>query len=740
MEDSFEIEEMLLRAATELPDSGERERFLDWACRGDGALRQRMDKLLSIQESSDRFFDFKPFEITNEISDEAMVEAEDLESGEIGLRIGRYRLIRRLGEGGYGVVYQAEQEQPVKRHVALKLIRVGFDHAQVIERFELERQALAMMDHPGIARVLDAGATPTGRPFFVMQWVTGEPITEFCDQNRLSIRHRLELFIRVCQAIQHAHHKGVVHRDIKPSNVLASFHDGVPLPKVIDFGIAMASGGSLPDAAVEQEPILGTPNYMSPEQGQLGGLDVDTRSDIFSLGVLLNEILTGKIPFSHAELASIHHRDFPLAIANRQLQSISSILGNCSAAELSMLAANRSCKSRDLIRLLGGDLDAIVTKCLHTDRQRRYDTASGLAADIQRHLDDNPVMARPAGRRDRLVKLIRRNRLAFAVGGMAFCTLAVGFGSSTVLFLRESQVRREQVRLRSEAEVARAEETKLRGQAEAREACAQAAVKLSYGEIEQADQLLAAIPWDFVPSSLEAADAYRKVGDWHRQAGRIQEAGERFTALAGAISTVDGSDVHQISGGFLPAAVATCQAGDWTRYGQVRKAALERFGGTRNPIVAEQILKVCVLRPADAVTMEQIAKLGKFLEDVIGPEGVNAGGDESGAWHCYSLALWYHRCDDPALTIRWGELSLRHGMGSAARVVSVHMLLAMARHQMGEFDAAHKHLVDGARPLLALMESTSGKWAGELGSWVDWMNAHILLQEAETAIGVSAEN
>ena len=272
-----------------------------------------------------------------------------------------------------------------------------------------------------------------------------------------------------------------------------------------------------------------------------------------------------------------------------------------------------------------GDLDAIVMKCLQTDRQHRYDTASGLATDIQRHLDDKLVTARTAGRRDQLAKLMRRNRLAFAVGGVAFFTLAAGFGSSTWLFLRENQARREQARLRHEAEAARAVETRLRGQAEAREACAQAAVKLSYGQIEEADQLLAAIPTDMAPSSLEAADVYRKVGDWHRQAGRIQQAAERFTALAGSISAVDRSDIHRISGDLLPAAVATCEVGDWPRYEQVRRVALERFGTTQNPVVAEQILKACTLRPADPATMAKIATLAAFLENAIGPEGMNEG-------------------------------------------------------------------------------------------------------------------
>ena len=736
MNDAFEIEEMLIRAVTDFPDLEERLRFLRWACRDDDELLARMEKLLSIQEKSERFFDFKPFEITDEKSS-ATTDDEADDCGEIGLRIGRYRLIRRLGEGGYGVVYQAEQEQPVKRHVALKLIRVGFDHARVIERFELERQALAMMDHPGIARVLDAGATPTGRPFFVMQWVTGEPISEFCEKNRLTIRQRLELFIRVCHAIQHAHQKGVIHRDIKPSNVLTSFHDGVPLPKVIDFGIAKATAAGLPDPSAEHEPILGTPNYMSPEQGIGGDADVDTRTDIFSLGVLLCEILVRKTPFGVAQQTAVHTSELQQAIINRKAKTPSELLSECTLAEFAEISLARKCNARDLARQLAGDLDAIVMKCLQMDCQLRYDTASGLAADIQRHLDDKLVTARTAGRRDQWAKLIRRNRLACAVGGVAFFTLTVGFGSSTWLFLKEREARREQVRLRSEAEAARTIETKLRGHAEAREACAQAAVKLSYDQIEQADQLLAAIPIDMAPSSLEAADVYRKVGNWHREAGRIQKAAERFTALAASISSVDRSDLIKISGDLLPAVVTTCEAGDVMRYEQVRRVALDRFGATQNPTVAEQILKACTLRPADPETMAKIAALGIFLESAVGPEGVNQGDGESPAWHCYSLALWYHRQHDPGQTLRWSDFSLKRGKADEARVICVQLLMAMARHRLGENEEARKLLTDAARVINARRESTSGKWSDSSGPWVDWMNAHILLKEAEVMIGES---
>ena len=740
MNDAFEIEEMLIRAASEFPEADEQARFFDWACRGDAALRSRMEKLLSIQENSDRFFDFKPFAITDENGDAwtATVHAEQ-EGGEIGLRIGRYRLIRRLGEGGCGVVYQAEQETPVKRQVALKLIRVGLDHEQVIARFEMERQALAMMDHPGIARVLDAGATPTGRPFFVMQWVTGEPITEFCEKHRLSIRQRLCLFVRVCHAIQHAHQKGVIHRDIKPSNVLVSFHDAVPLPKVIDFGIAKATGGSASDPDGDQEPVLGTPNYMSPEQGLRGGLDVDTRSDIFSLGVLLCEILAGRTPFGPAESTAIHTVELPRVISNRQSRAPSAILRDVSPLLLAEIAAARACKPRNVIRQLKGDLDAIVLKCLQSNRQLRYDTASALAADIERHLDDRLVAARTTGRRDALVKLLRRNRFSFAVGGVAFFTLAVGFGTSTWMFLRESEARREQARLRGDAEEARSVEANLRAHAEAREACAQAAVKLSYGQIEEADRLLAAIPTDLAPSSLEAAEVYRQVGNWHREAGRIQPAADRFTALAASISSVDRSDLNKISSDLLPAAVTTCEVGDWARYEQVRRVALDRFGSTRNPIVAEQILKACTLRPAAPATMAEIAILGAFLENAVGPEGLNQGGGENGAWHCYSLSLWHYRRDEPAPAIRWAELSLQRSMEDKARVTCVRLLLAMARHRSGETEQARMLLADSAKPIRALL-GPSGKWSADIHPWVDWMNAHILLKEAEAVIGAAASD
>ncbi len=289
----------ILNAALELP-AGERAAYLDNACAGDAALRQRVEELLRAHEQAKDFLEAPPAGIIFKRTNLANVPVAE----KAGDKIGRYKLLEQIGEGGCGVVYVAEQQEPVRRRVALKVIKLGMDTKQVIARFEAERQALALMDHPNIARVFDAGATETGRPYFVMELVRGVKITEYCDQNHLSARERLDLFIQVCRAVQHAHQKGVIHRDLKPSNILVTVNDGAPVPKVIDFGIAKATQGRLTDQTVYTafEQFIGTPAYMSPEQAAMTSLDIDTRSDIYSLGVLLYELLTGKTPFDQKEL------------------------------------------------------------------------------------------------------------------------------------------------------------------------------------------------------------------------------------------------------------------------------------------------------------------------------------------------------------------------------------------------------------------------------------------------------
>jgi len=358
-----------------------------------------------------------------------------------GDMVGRYKLLEKIGEGGFGVVYVAEQREPVTRRVALKIIKLGMDTRQVVGRFEAERQALALMEHPNIAKVLDAGALETGRPYFVMELVRGSKITDFCDQRGLSTRQRLGLFMRICQAVQHAHQKGIIHRDLKPSNILVTLHDEEAVPKVIDFGIAKATQGQLTGKTVYTQfgHFLGTPAYMSPEQAGQSEADIDTRSDIYSLGVLLYELLTGKTPFEEKDLAGAGLERMLRAIRDKEPPRPSTRLSTMEPGDLADTAARRQADAPRLIHLVRGDLDWIVMKCLEKDRARRYDTASGLAMDIQRHLNNEPVLARPPGNLYRFQKMVRRNKLAVTATGVVAAALAAGLGVSTFLYIRERE-------------------------------------------------------------------------------------------------------------------------------------------------------------------------------------------------------------------------------------------------------------------------------------------------------------
>jgi serine/threonine protein kinase/WD40 repeat protein len=402
----------VFNAALELP-SAERAAYLDRVCAGEPALRQRVEDLLQADAAASVFLEGLAA-VPSERSQTVQVPVVPAEKP--GDRIGRYKLLQQIGEGGCGVVYMAEQEEPVRRKVALKVIKLGMDTKSVIARFEAERQALAMMDHPNIARVLDAGATETGRPYFVMELVRGIKITQYCDQNNFTTRERLEIFVQVCRAIQHAHQKGVIHRDIKPSNILVTVNDGMSVPKVIDFGIAKATQGRLTDLTLFTafEQFIGTPAYMSPEQAVMTSLDVDTRSDIYSLGVLLYELLTGRTPFDNNELIHAGLDEMRRIIREKEPARPSTRVSTLLDADRTTVAKQRQTEAPKLIHALRGDLDWIAMKALEKERTRRYETANGLAMDVQRHLNGELVLARPPTNFYKFQKTVRRHKMAFA--------------------------------------------------------------------------------------------------------------------------------------------------------------------------------------------------------------------------------------------------------------------------------------------------------------------------------------
>ncbi|MBI3849790.1 MAG: serine/threonine protein kinase [Verrucomicrobia bacterium] len=450
--------------AAGMASPAERAAYLDSACAGDQSLRAQVESFLADQLKLGDFLE-PPFVQTS---------TDDPET--VGTRIGPYKVLQKIGEGGFGIVYMAEQDEPIRRKVALKVIKAGMDTKQVIARFEAERQALAMMDHPNIARVFDAGETDTGRPYFVMELVKGIPLTEFCDRKKLNARERLELFIKVCQAVQHAHQKGIIHRDLKPSNVMITMLDGQPVPKVIDFGVAKAIEQRLTEKTLftRYDQLIGTPAYMSPEQAELSGQDVDTRSDIYSLGVLLYELLTGTPPIDAEtlrkagldEIRRLIRETDPPPPSTRLTQElvaadkVGRVTPRASSSDESIsdgahgvtrptpkseeevrASSRRLLQLKETIRFVRGDLDWIVMKCLEKDRACRYETANGLAMDLQRHLNHEPVVARPPGNLYRFRKFARRNRIQVAFAASVAAALIVGLVFAVIGFAKARQER-----------------------------------------------------------------------------------------------------------------------------------------------------------------------------------------------------------------------------------------------------------------------------------------------------------
>jgi serine/threonine protein kinase len=526
--DSEQRQEEIFSEAIKYRDRAERDAYVSRACGNDQELLAKVQGLLHHHDTQ-AFLDSPPAGSGVTLGDSPLTEGP-------GTKIGRYKLLQQIGEGGFGAVYMAEQEKPIRRKVALKIIKLGMDTKQVIARFEAERQALAMMEHPNIAKVLDAGATDTGRPYFVMELVKGVPITEYCDSNNFSTDERLRLFIDVCKAVQHAHQKGIIHRDIKPSNVMITLRDGVPVPKVIDFGIAKATQHRLTEKTLftEYRQFIGTPEYMSPEQAEMSELDVDTRSDIYSLGVLLYELLTGTTPFDAKELRSAAFDEIVRIIRETEPPKPSTRLSTLGDT-LGEVARNRHVGPGQLCKIVRGELDWVVMKTLEKDRRRRYETATELVRDIERFLSDEPVMAGPPGAVYRIKKFVRRNRTAVTGVLLIAAALVVGLVLAMIGFVQASRQRdlaeahRQRASVNFEmareaveemTRVAEKELVDVSGSEQVRRELLQKAQVFYAGFVEENRDDPAAIE--------EIAIAYDHMGTIHTELGNISQAREAF--------------------------------------------------------------------------------------------------------------------------------------------------------------------------------------------------------------------
>ncbi|HXT10826.1 MAG TPA: serine/threonine-protein kinase [Candidatus Angelobacter sp.] len=732
-------EEEIFDTAQKL-DSAARRAYLMEACAADAAMRARIEELLAVKTEAEKFFaEGKAALASANIGTEDQSAVTSVEEPP-GTRIGRYKLLQKIGEGGCGMVYMAQQEVPVRRRVALKIIKLGMDTKSVIARFEAERQALAMMDHPNIARVLDAGATETGRPYFVMELVRGVKITDYADEEQLDTRQRLDLFIQICHAIQHAHQKGIIHRDIKPSNILVTLHDGVPVPKVIDFGIAKATETSLTDKTLFTAfgQFIGTPAYMSPEQAEMkNGLDVDTRSDIYSLGVLLYELLTGKTPFDPKKLMQSGLDEMRRTLRECEPQRPSTMLTTLQGGELTATARRRQAEPPKLISLVRGDLDWIVLKAMEKDRGRRYETANGLSMDVQRYLQNEPVLARPPSRVYRFQKLFRRNRAVF-IGGLAVAiALIIGFGTSTFLFIQEKRAHQRavaaeqlQFQLRREAERARSNEAELRRKAEIGEAISQATIYISQERFPEADELIGHT--ELNQPTIEGAAVLRALGEWLALQGKWKPAAQRFEGLWQA-NQFDDWDFASLD--CLRWGVVLAELGDRDAFEHFRRLMIARYEKTTNPVAAERAIKICALLPPPDADLKELAPLEQLTAktfstvDENNPEAVFQA-----AWGCVSLALMEYRQGNYLESEKWSRRCLSFKEDVQPRTATAHVLLAMACRQAGQTQEAASELAKGRESIEKTFGDSLDRGDGPRGFWFDWIFARVLLQEGAALI------
>jgi serine/threonine protein kinase len=736
-------EKTIFLAALEKETAQERAAFLAEVGARDPRLRAEVEKLLEAHARPGNLLDEVPAEVG---AVRAQLEAAtDLDGRPCAERpgtvIGPYRLLEQIGEGGFGLVFVAQQQQPVKRKVALKVLKPGMEQREVIARFEAERQALALMDHPNIAQVLDGGATASGRPYFVMELVRGIPITEFCDQNHLPVRERLELFVSVCQAVQHAHQKGIIHRDLKPSNVLVTLQ-GTPVVKVIDFGVAKAIGQQLTEKTIYTRfaQIIGTPLYMSPEQAELSGLDVDTRSDIYSLGVLLYELLTGTTPFDRQRMRTAAFDEVRRIIREEEPPRPSTRLSQLRSADCGM----RIAKKRGVLGFFTPhsalrdpqfqDLDWIVMKALEKERSRRYETAAAFAADVRRFLNEEPVEARPPSSLYRFRKLARRNKVALTTVALVAAALVAGTAVSIWQAARASSARAEADASRQRAE-------------DFAERLKQANVLLDNARAHAGEQRWGPAYARYTKAAQLQPDHYLvwsgrgslyvRLGLWQRAASDYARA----LALGAPANNPGWWGVPQL---FL-----------YTAHEQSYREAcgqmLRQHGKTSDRLWAAVMIRSCLVSPAPVTDAAALARRAEELlaEMPNWPPGPFFGGGrppprppdrgQGMMWFprapgLYLAGLAHYRAGRSEQAINRLRRSLSEDPGWPTREIS-YPVLALAYHRAGR--------AREARAALAAAEKVLDRWTAKMVQspvgtmpipWFDWIECNLLYREARALI------
>ena len=693
MRQTTPVEEEIFYQALEIPGASQRAEYLGRACGSDTQLRESVNTMLADHEQGSRLFQEIASDFTLDTNDATEDDVLPCDH-DLGTTIGSYRLVKRLGEGGGGIVYEAEQESPVHRRVALKILKPGMDKWRVMNRFQAEQHALELMEHPNIARVLDAGVTSDGRPYFVMELVQGARITEHCQKHTVPLTARLQLLEQVCSAVQHAHQKGIIHCDLKPSNILVTMVEGAPVPKVIDFGIAKATAGA-PAEWTRQGCPVGTPAYMSPEQIS-GSRDIDTRSDIYSLGIVLYELLAGSPPFD----------------ADGPSKTGDSDLGRRLLTEEPPTPSQRARQCGNPTVAWNEDLDCIVLKAIAKDRETRYATMRGLGQDIARYRSNEPIHARPPSRLYRLRKLVQRNRLASAAIAASVLALVVGFTTSSLLYVRAEAAERKQALLRAEAEE--------------REYVTKAAILLMQNKTAEADAEIQRMGGMLTQPSVEATNVFRKLATWNALRGDWKAASQRLLAFS-RVNRFDDSDMtDNATRDLIPIAPTLVEAGDIDALEHFEDMLVQRLGGTNNPIAAEHVLKICLLlRPSDDL-LKRLEPAAAVAERSL---PANAGRlNWLQAWRCFALGLWHYRIGHYDQSIRLINLGLSAPKNEPVVNACCLTVRSMAFRKLGQTANAEEDQ-SGATALV------EGKFSKPLeldnqGLWNDWLTARILLREA----------